>query len=78
MDTEEKKPLPTLDAFIIQGSTGNFENEAVFSGTDVRIGGNVTILPGIVIDRNVLNVVGMVDTKDVLGNCGVDVVPAES
>lgn len=46
-------------------------------GSDVWIGGNVTILPGITIGNNVVAAAGAVITKDVPDNCLVSGIPAK-
>ena len=46
-------------------------------GSDVWIGGNVTILPGVTIGNNVVIAAGAVVTKDVFDNCVVGGVPAK-
>lgn len=46
-------------------------------GSDVWIGGNVTILPGITIGNNVVAAAGAVITKDVPDNCLVGGIPAK-
>lgn len=46
-------------------------------GNDVWIGGNCTILPGVVIGNNVIVAAGAVVTKDVPDNCIVGGVPAK-
>lgn len=45
-------------------------------GSDVWIGGNVTILPGVTIDNNVIIAAGAVVTKDIPDNCVAGGVPA--
>ncbi|MGT2803130.1 sugar O-acetyltransferase [Streptococcus henryi] len=46
-------------------------------GSDVWIGGNVTILPGVTIGNNVVVAAGAVVNKDVPDNCVVGGVPAK-
>lgn len=46
-------------------------------GSDVWIGGNVTIIPGVAIGNNVVVAAGAVVTKDVPDNCVVGGVPAK-
>ena len=49
----------------------------VHIGNDVWIGGNVTILPGVMIGNNVIVAAGAVVTKDIPDNCLVGGVPAK-
>ena len=46
-------------------------------GSDVWIGGNVTILPGVAVGNNVVIAAGAVVTKDVPDNCVIGGVPAK-
>ena len=46
-------------------------------GSDVWIGGNVTILPGVTIGNTVVVAAGAVVTKDIADNCVVGGVPAK-
>lgn len=51
--------------------------QPVTIGSDVWIGGNCTILPGVTIGNNVVVAAGAVVTKDVPDNCVVGGVPAK-
>ena len=52
-------------------------SEPITIGSDVWIGGNCTILPGVTIGNNVVVAAGAVVTKDVADNCIVGGVPAQ-
>ncbi|MBR0171265.1 MAG: acetyltransferase [Lachnospiraceae bacterium] len=51
--------------------------EPVTIGSDVWIGGNCTILPGVTIGNNVVIAAGAVVSKDIPDNCLVGGVPAK-
>lgn len=52
-------------------------SKPIIIGDDVWIGGNCTILPGVVIGNNVIVAAGAVVTKDVPDNCIVAGIPAQ-